>query len=222
MSLYSETEIEVHGQPESVFEVYADEDRNQTLGFVYGERAARLLAAVCNAPSVAKLPPSESTGKTLLEKLAEIDAALAEGKATPKQEQRGQELVRLANAAPRMLSALGAARELFYTLGDRNTHESRDCFQLCQTCDEAIAHASPNNAWWPVTHDTDGMNGDRAQWAKAALLAFITETGADYADALGDLLCDLMHLSDREPFDFDAALERARDHYAVETGSMPD
>ena len=28
-----------------------------------------------------------------------------------------------------------------------------------------------------------------------------------------------MHLSDREPFDFQAALERARDHYAAETSN---
>jgi hypothetical protein len=170
----------------------------------------------------AKPPQCQSAGKTLLEELAEIDAALTEGEATPEHEKRGQELVRLADAAPRMLSALRAARELFYTLGDRDTPESKDCFRLCQTCDGAIAYASPSNAWWPVTDDIDRMNGDRAQWAKAALLAFMAETGTDYADALGDLLCDLMHLSDREPFDFEAALERARNHYAVETGGMPD
>jgi hypothetical protein len=44
--------------------------------------------------------------QTLLEKLAEIDAALAEGDATPDQEKRGQELVTLANAAPELLEAL--------------------------------------------------------------------------------------------------------------------
>ena len=37
----------------------------------------------------------------------------------------------------------------------------------------------------------------------------------------GDLLGDLMHLSDREPFDFEAALDCARGHYAAETGSAP-
>lgn len=157
--------------------------------------------------------------KSLLDELAEIDAALAEGEATPEQEKRGLELVTLADAAPRMLSALLAARELFYTLGDRDTQESRDCFQLHQICDEAIAHASPGANWTPI--DIDGQNEDRARWAKTALRAFMDETGVEYGDALGDLLCDLMHLSDREPFAFEAALQRARRHYAAETGSAP-
>ena len=67
--------------------------------------------------------------------------------------------------------------------------------------------------------DMDGLNGERAGWARAALEAFVAKTGVDLEDALGDLLADLMHLSDREPFDFAAALERARDHYTAETGS---
>jgi hypothetical protein len=69
--------------------------------------------------------------------------------------------------------------------------------------------------------DVDGRNAERAQWAKAALRAFMLETGVDYEDALGDLLGDLMHLADREPFDFEAALDRARGHYAAETGAAP-
>lgn len=221
MSSYSQTQIEVQGQPQSVFEVYADADRSQTIGFTYDESTARLMEAAYDAfNSVAKLHRRQSAGKTLLEELAEIDAALTEGEATPQQEKRGLELVTLAEAAPRMLSALRAARELFYTLGDRDTQESRDCFRLHLVCDEAIAHAAPGTNWNPI--DINVRNEDRARWAKAALQAFMDETGADYADALGDLLCDLMHLSDREPFDFEAALERARNHYAVETGSMPD
>ena len=153
--------------------------------------------------------------KSLLDELAEIDAALTGGEATPEQEERGQALVTLADAAPRMLSALLTARELFYTLGDRDTQESKDCFQLFEMCDEAIAHAAPGSNWNPI--DVDGNNEDRARWAKAALKAFMDQTGVDYKDALGDLLCDLMHLSDREPFDFQAALDRARGHYAAET-----
>ena len=39
----------------------------------------------------------------------------------------------------------------------------------------------------------------------------------DAEEALGDLLTDLMHWSDRSGFDFDAALERARTHYEAET-----
>ena len=69
-----------------------------------------------------------------------------------------------------------------------------------------------------LPRDVDGMNCERAEWAKAALHAFMAQTGVDYEDALGDLLSDLMHLSDREPFDFEAALDRARCHYAAETG----
>jgi hypothetical protein len=69
--------------------------------------------------------------------------------------------------------------------------------------------------------DVDGQNGDRAKWAKTALQAFMAQTGVDYEDALRDLLGDLMHLSDREPFDFEAAMERARGHYAAETGAAP-
>lgn len=122
-------------------------------------------------------------------------------------------------AGPRMLAALKAARELFYTLGDRDTQESRDCFRFHQMCDEAIAHAAPGANWYPI--DIDGQNEQRGRWAKAALQMFMDQTGVDYGDALGDLICDLLHLSDREPFDFEAALERARGHYAAETGRVP-
>ena len=61
------------------------------------------------------------------------------------------------------------------------------------------------------------MNGNRAESAAAALRHFQCITGCDYEDSLGDLLGDLMHWSDRNNFDFDAALCRARGHYAVET-----
>lgn len=69
--------------------------------------------------------------------------------------------------------------------------------------------------------DVDGTNHRRARWAKTALQEFMAQTGVDYEDALGDLLADLMHLSDREPFDFEAALDRARGQYAAETGAAP-
>src|SRR4051812_22225491 len=39
--------------------------------------------------------------------------------------------------------------------------------------------------------DPDNMNADRAEWAAAALRHFQCTTGTDYADTLGDLLCDL-------------------------------
>jgi hypothetical protein len=70
----------------------------------------------------------------------------------------------------------------------------------------------------PLPPDPDGRNHDRAAWAKVALDAFMRETGTDLEDALYDLLCDLMHLSDRVPFDFEAALIHAKDLYLAETG----
>ena len=57
--------------------------------------------------------------------------------------------------------------------------------------------------------DPESMNDARAQWADAAIRTFMEETGTDYEDSLGDLLCDLLHWSDRHNFDFEAALEQA-------------
>jgi hypothetical protein len=68
-----------------------------------------------------------------------------------------------------------------------------------------------------IPADPEKMNEERAEWAAAALRHFQCTTGADYEDALGDLLCDLMHWADRTKFDFDAALVRARMHYEAET-----
>jgi hypothetical protein len=69
----------------------------------------------------------------------------------------------------------------------------------------------------PLPPDPEGMNADRAEWAAAALRHFRCSTGTDYEDALGDLLCDLMHWSDRSNFDFELALDRARGNYQAET-----
>jgi hypothetical protein len=38
----------------------------------------------------------------------------------------------------------------------------------------------------------------------------------DRQDALPDLLCDLMHLADREGWDFGKAVQRAEGHYREE------
>jgi hypothetical protein len=46
------------------------------------------------------------------------------------------------------------------------------------------------------------------------------ETGTDQEAALGDLLADLMHWTDRNGQDFDAALDRARGHYEAETVAL--
>jgi hypothetical protein len=70
--------------------------------------------------------------------------------------------------------------------------------------------------------DPEGMNDDRAAWAGRALAAFRQETGCDLEDAPGELLADLMHWSDRNRFDFELALDRARVHYAAETSACPE
>jgi hypothetical protein len=59
-------------------------------------------------------------------------------------------------------------------------------------------------------------NKDRAEWARKALQTFSCGSDCEYADSLGDLLCDLMHFADVNNFDFKAALDRARTHYAEE------
>ncbi|MCA9062663.1 MAG: hypothetical protein KDA96_06375 [Planctomycetaceae bacterium] len=65
--------------------------------------------------------------------------------------------------------------------------------------------------------DPEDMNERRSKWADAAIRVFRNVTGTDEEDALGDLLADLMHWSDRNQYDFEAALFRARDHYEAET-----
>lgn len=68
--------------------------------------------------------------------------------------------------------------------------------------------------------DPDAINGDRAAWAQQALSAFTDATGTDAEDALCDLLADLMHWCDRHGTSFSSELERARCHYAAETGEQ--
>lgn len=59
-------------------------------------------------------------------------------------------------------------------------------------------------------------NLQRACWADRAIRAFMAETGTELEDSLCDLLCDLMHWANAKSFDFDTALDRARDHYRAE------
>ncbi len=70
--------------------------------------------------------------------------------------------------------------------------------------------------------DPEGMNDKRSAWAERALRIFMKATGADQEDALGDLLADLMHWSDRNNFDFETALFRAQGHYEAETAEIPE
>jgi hypothetical protein len=59
-------------------------------------------------------------------------------------------------------------------------------------------------------------NLERAEWAGAALRHFQSTTGTNDGDALPDLLCDLLHWSDREKVTFQKALTTARMHYDAE------
>jgi hypothetical protein len=61
------------------------------------------------------------------------------------------------------------------------------------------------------------MNDDRASWAGIALHHFRRATGAGREDAVGDLLCELMHWCDRNNFDFELAPYRARGRYIAVT-----
>jgi hypothetical protein len=70
----------------------------------------------------------------------------------------------------------------------------------------------------PLPPDPEGRNDDRASWAGHAITAFREATGTDVEDALPDLLTDLIHWADRQDYDFEAALRRARAHYDAETG----
>lgn len=66
--------------------------------------------------------------------------------------------------------------------------------------------------------DPEGRNGERREWAKAALDGFMAVCRTDRGDALPDLLCNLAHLCDETGEDFASCLRRARMHYRDETG----
>jgi len=59
-------------------------------------------------------------------------------------------------------------------------------------------------------------NRTRAAWAEACVSVFMQHTGCDTEDALGDLLCDLMHFGHQRNYDLPAALDRALGHFAQE------
>lgn len=43
--IYTQTQINVQGEPQAAFEVYADETKEQTIAFCFDEANARLIAA---------------------------------------------------------------------------------------------------------------------------------------------------------------------------------
>jgi hypothetical protein len=68
-----------------------------------------------------------------------------------------------------------------------------------------------------IPPDPEKMNDNRAEWGASCIRHFQCTTGADFDDALSDLLCDLMHWADRNELEFDGQLSRARMHYEAET-----
>lgn len=66
------------------------------------------------------------------------------------------------------------------------------------------------------------INVSRAAWAREAVEAFGSITGADlYEEAACDLICDIGHLCDQEGFDFVALLRKAVGYWKIEQ-SDPD
>jgi hypothetical protein len=65
--------------------------------------------------------------------------------------------------------------------------------------------------------DPDGQNDERAEFAGAALAAFMEATRCDEEDAVGDLVANLRHWCDRNNYDWDLALARGLGHYEEET-----
>ena len=61
---YNLTTIYVQGNDQEIFEVYADESCEQTLGFVYDEQRAQLLAAAPELLAAAKAALADLEGMT--------------------------------------------------------------------------------------------------------------------------------------------------------------
>ena len=85
-------------------------------------------------------------------------------------------------------------------------------------------HARPENTMRTkdrLPPDPEGMNDHRASVAKELVRAFCKACQVDRQDAVADLLCNMMHLCDRDHRlgGFDAGLIRAYRHYRAETAT---
>ncbi|ENZ78039.1 MULTISPECIES: hypothetical protein [Ralstonia] len=67
--------------------------------------------------------------------------------------------------------------------------------------------------------DPEGLNDERALWARQALDVFKRVTGCEEESVVGDLLCNLMHHCDRAGVDFMSEMGRAVRHYEEETST---
>jgi hypothetical protein len=78
---------------------------------------------------------------TLLDELEIIDRALLEGEATARQEARGQQIVQLANAAPKLFDALQFALPFMEDLA--NSSDNANERRAARLMRDAIAIADP-------------------------------------------------------------------------------
>jgi hypothetical protein len=158
------------------------------------------------------------TSPTLLEELATIDAALLEDCATDQQEQRGQELVALANAAPRMLDALIETTGLLDASARNADRLGQPAFAamlltLLSVNRGIIAEAT--------IHRDRASNAGRAARVRRTIEAYNHQydmTG-NVVDLLTDLqhYCNIAHAHDISHRTFDDLLETARSHFDAET-----
>ena len=98
----------------------------------------------------------------------------------------------------------------------RDVEWSDDSLTVCPVCGTSGQLKSFRDREG-VPPDPEGMNDKRSAWAAGAVAAFMDATGTDEADAVCDLVADLMHWCDRHGYDFARELARANDHYAAET-----
>ena len=119
--------------------------------------------------------------------------------------------------APEMLDALELCEHVLSELAQHD--DGTQSISARDVARQAIAKAkdmaAQSNTNLPP--DPEGMNGRRAGYVAAAIHQFQSSTGTDWEDAVADLLCDLIHFCDRESFNFDKELDRARMHYQAET-----
>lgn len=101
-----------------------------------------------------------------------------------------------------------------------DTHPA-DC-EYCKATSAADAVLQTTQRVTRETPDPEHMNANRSGFASAAVEHFQEQTGTDDEDAVADLLADLMHFCDRDGYDFDAELARARMHYTEETSPEDD
>jgi hypothetical protein len=136
---------------------------------------------------------------------------------------------RLKQAVTKLLPYAEAEQENFYHMAKQEPDEYQSAYEECRHAvsfaydvlgDGAVGQPKPakkRKTRRNLPPDPENMNGDRAEWAAAALRHFQCCTGTDYDDSVTDLLGDLMHWCDRNGVDFGDELARARRHYHAET-----